>query len=232
MNDLVFVGLPHSGSIAADSFDGLAKASLKGVPYCIKKEGSSALTRNFNALVLACRQMRDPKPTHFAMHHSDIVAQEGWLDILLHELKAHDADVISTVMPIKDERGLTTSGAFNADFTKIKRFTMHELQALPWTFTAPAGRALAINTGLMLMRTDRPWFNDLVFRFEDEITQRDGVDLVLCRSEDWLMSEFLAKAGAKVCLTRIPRCAHIGFRAWSNQGAYGEVKEEEGKWWR
>lgn len=231
MSDLVLIGLPHSGTIAADSFDGLARASLNGVQYGIKKEGSSALTRNFNALLLACRSMT-PRPTHFGMHHSDIVAQEGWLDILLGELKAHDADVISTVMPIKDERGLTTTGAFNEDFTKIKRFTMHELQALPWTFTAPPGRALAINTGLMLMRTDRPWFNDLVFRFEDEIANKDGVDMVLCRSEDWLMSEFLAKAGAKVIVTRIPRAVHVGFRAWSNQGAYGTEKEEEGKHWR
>ncbi len=231
MNDLVFVGVPHSGTIVADAFDGLAKASLKGVPYGVVKEGSSAITRNFNQLLLTCRKMQ-PRPTHFAMHHSDIVAQEGWLDILLEEMRANNADVISTVMPIKDALGLTTTGAFNADFTKIKRFTMHELQALPWTFTAPPGRALAINTGLMLIRTDRPWFDDLVFRFEDEIVQRDGVDMVLCRSEDWLMSEFLAVRGARVFVTRIPRCAHVGGNAWSNQGAYGTEKEEEGKHWR
>lgn len=228
---VVFVGVPHSGTIAADSGDGLAQASERGVPYCIKREGSSALTRNFNALLLACRSMT-PRPTHFAMHHSDIVAQTGWLDVLLGELRAHDADVISTVMPIKDERGLSTTGAFSADFTKIKRFTMRELDATPWTFVAPPGRALAINTGLMLMRTDRPWFKDLVFRFEDEITERDGKPLVLCRSEDWLMSEFLAKAGAKVCVTRMPRAFHVGFKAWSNQGAWGTEKEEDGKWWR
>lgn len=226
---LVFVGVPHGGSIVAEAHHGLAKAS-DSIPYGVSFEGSSGLTRNFNQLLLNCRNT--PGITHFSMHHSDIVAEPGWLDTLMRELKHHDADVVSTIMPIKDDRGLTTTGAFSADRRKIKRFTMRELEAMPATMTAPPGRVLAVNTGLFLMRADRPWFKQLVFRIEDDIVERDGATFVSFRSEDWLFSEFLATVGAKVCVTRMVKALHVGQRAFSNQGGWGTEKEEDGKWWR
>lgn len=231
MSDRVFIGLPHSGTITTDAFPGLCGAS-QSIEYGIERQGSSALTRNFNALLLQARLMQ-PRPTHWGLHHSDIVAPVGWLDTLMHEMKTHDADVISTIMPIKDIRGLTTTGAFSPDFTKIKRFTMQELEALPETFGVPkSGGALAVNTGLFIMRTDRPWFDELVFRFEDEITERDGHPLVLCRSEDWLMSEFLAKAGARVFVTRKVKAFHVGQYAYPNHVPFGTEEKDDFKWYR
>lgn len=227
---IVFIGIPHSGVIATDALPGLMRAS-SSVMYGIERQGSSALTRNFNMLLLQCRQS-NPHPTHFGLHHSDIVAQPGWLDILMGEMAKYDADVVSTVMPIKDERGFTTTGAFSDDFTKIKRFTMREIEALPETFTAPNGRALAVNTGLFVMRTDRPWFERLAFRFEDEIVERGGQQMVLCRSEDWLMSEFLAREGARVWATRKVKAYHVGQFAFPNQGGHGTEESEDPKWWR
>lgn len=230
MSDLVLMGIPHSGTIVTDALPGLQRAS-DTIQYGVMREGSSALTRNFNKLLLRCRQ-ETPRPTHWGLHHSDIVAEPGWLDVLMAEMKSNNADFMGTVMPIKDGNGFTTTGAFSEDFRKLKRFTMSELERMPDTFCAPPGRALAVNTGLFIMRTDRPWFDDLVFRFEDDIVERDGQAMVLCRSEDWLMSEFLANRGARVFVTKKVRAHHVGVFAFPNFGWHGNTQEEDAKWFR
>lgn len=233
MSTLVFLGLPHNGEMSVGAFRGLAGASQSGIPFVFEDAASSLLQRNFNELLAKCR-MHDPRPSHFALHHADIAANVGWLDIMLDEMRSLDADVISAVSPIKDHRGLTTTGRFSEDFTKLKRFTMSEIMAMPETFGAEeAGGPLAVNTGLMLIRTDRPWFDRLVFQMQDGIhADDDGKLAVWCRSEDWLASEWLHQQGARVFATRKVRLAHMGTRPFYNFVEHGTEKSEEERNWR
>ncbi len=45
------------------------------------------------------------------------------------------ADVIATVVPIKDNRGLTSTGLQDPDTLQIRRLTMTEVFRLPVTFS-------------------------------------------------------------------------------------------------
>lgn len=230
---LVFLGLPHNGTLCAQSFKGLAGATQKGVPFMFEESCSSLLARNFNELLVLCRT-HDPRPTHFAMMHADICPEVGWLDVMLDEMEKFDADVISAVSPIKDSKGLTTTGRFSRDFSKLKRFTMAEIMELPETFGRPdvGYNALAVNTGLILVKTSVPWFDEMHFRMEDGIEWRDGRLIAWCRSEDWLWSEWLAAKGARVFATRRVRLAHMGQRPFYNCVRHGTETSEEERLWR
>lgn len=82
--------------------------------------------------------------THFMMQASDVhaPAHEGgftpWLDILIDEMEKYDLAVISAVVAIKDDRGITSCGLGNPkdDWTIWRRFTTQEVEKLPATFDA------------------------------------------------------------------------------------------------
>ncbi|MGD0781228.1 MAG: hypothetical protein ABSA30_00050 [Candidatus Aminicenantales bacterium] len=80
-----------------------------------------------NALNLAAAG----EATHFAMLHADVAPQEGWLDILADELDRLQADLVSAIVPLKDARGVTSSGIGDPcdPWHPLKRFTMRELFA-------------------------------------------------------------------------------------------------------
>ena len=145
--------------------------------------------------------------THFAMLHCDIAAEEGWLDILAEELERFDADMISAIVPLKDARGVTSSGiADPADrWHPLRRFTMCECFRLPETFSA----ADAGHKGACLLHNDGCWMADLRqekfrreypdgrlvadFQFPREIFRdpADGKFHVRAESEDWFFSRRL-----------------------------------------
>lgn len=227
----VFIGLPHNGSLVPDAIHGLLSPS-EGILFTIQTSGCSLLQYNFNKLLAQARSLKDPKPTHFVLHHADIVCQRGWLNVLMSEMESHQADVISAVSPIKSEEGLTSTGAFSEDMRELKRFTMRDLAKLPETFCAPEGRALAVNTALMMVDLRQPWIKDLVFRFEDAIEENETGLTVRCRPEDWLVSEFFHRAGARVFATRKVKLAHVGVKAYSNQGDWGTLETDEPKRFR
>src|SRR5215471_7104271 len=66
----------------------------------------SDIDSNYSSLLCIC--LNNPTPfDYFAMLHSDIEPQPGWLDILYEEMQAMEADVISAVVPIKNDQGTT-----------------------------------------------------------------------------------------------------------------------------
>ena len=106
----IFLAVPHYGAIVPEALVSLTMASCKH-RVSLTTNGASLLAFNFNSLWgSALNQRRDKGLTHFAMHHADVGAEPGWIDILLEEMAKVGADVIATVIPIKDNRGLTSTG--------------------------------------------------------------------------------------------------------------------------
>lgn len=167
--------------------------------------------------------------THFAMLHDDIVPQPGWLDILLAEMDAHDADLISAVVPIKDHLGLTSTGIdVTGDLWNPRRLTLAEVHSLPETFgDAEAGGPLVLNTGCWVCRIDRPWAEQVCFRQQDKIVKgADGKFEPHTMPEDWDFSRQLRSHGAKLLATRKVQLYH-GLPAYTNARVWGSWKTDE-----
>jgi hypothetical protein len=49
----------------------------------------------------------------FAMLHADVAPEPGWLDKLIAEAEQHGADIVSTVIPLKDFTGKTSTAIAN-----------------------------------------------------------------------------------------------------------------------
>src|ERR1700722_2018308 len=108
MHPSVFLAVPHYGDLVAEALPSLITASCRTdtTRISLNTNGASLLAFNFNLLwCAALNQRRDKSLTHFAMHHADIQAEVGWLDQLIDEMAAVQADVLSVVVPIKDEKG-------------------------------------------------------------------------------------------------------------------------------
>jgi hypothetical protein len=198
----------------------------------VERRGQSLLANGFNYLwVDALRGGYD----YFVMLHADVEPRPGWLDILVDELEAHEADVVSCVIPIKGPYGITSTGIGQRDdpWHLLRRLTMHEIVRLPETFSAEdAGypdHPLAVNTGCWVADLRKDWCretdNDGVlkasFSIDDRIIQ-DGDDWkVECRPEDWRWSRQLWEMGCKVLATRKVQLIHHGDGQYQNSQAWG-----------
>jgi hypothetical protein len=140
----VFLGIPHSHSVLPSTIRTVLECTLEPqlIRLTLADAGGSLLCRNFNHLwALALNERQRSGVDIFAMLHADIQAQAGWLDLLVGELLRLDADVISAVVPIKDSRGLTSTGFSDPEDPRVERLAVRELQSLPRTFDAlGAGR--------------------------------------------------------------------------------------------
>lgn len=181
--------------------------------------------------------------THFAMLHADIAPQPGWLDVLLEELDRRELDLVSAVAPIKDYRGLTSSGIGDpADrWRPFRRFTVREVCAMPETFTAAevgyADKYLLHNTGCWACDLRNPLFRQTdaegtlrcFFDFPRR-SYRDpdsGAFAIACESEDWYFSRQIAALGARTAITRKVRLAHRGAADFPNNAPWGRQEHDE-----
>jgi hypothetical protein len=228
----VYIAVPHHSELTPQVLPGLILASERH-RYSINTEGGSLLALMFNVLWCRALNKRDQGITHFAMHHSDIEAEPGWVDKLIDELDAKGADIISTVMPIKDNRGVTSTGWQDNQTKKIRRFTMTEIMAMAPTFniydTEHLGASLMVNTGLWLCRFTEPWVEEVCFHIQDAITrQEDGTFWPRCIPEDWAFSAWAAEQGLHVAATRAVKAIHHGRAGYSNQSAWGQWQTDQG----
>lgn len=232
----VFVGVPVYDNIAPEAIDGLACASST-IRWYRDLAKSSVLPHGFDMLWETCLNNRNLGFTHFAMHHSDIQSPVNWLDMLYEEMERVGADLISVVSPIKDDRGLTSSGLRRSDCS-IRRFTMKEIMRLPETFTqsdllglAPIGETgqLMVNTGLWLCRLG-PWVDKFPgFAMLTAIdTELDGKKKSKMLPEDWNFSRWLAENNIRVFLTRKVSIDHWGRKAFNNREAWGTWETDLG----
>lgn len=176
--------------------------------------------------------------THFAMLHSDISPSQGWIDILASEMTRTGADLISTVVAIKDDRGLTTTGVGDASdvWNAFRRFTMREIHSLlPETFsigdTPHPDKYLLHNTGCWLADLRNPKWREvgedgflkatLSFPIGAHVMP-DGMIEHKRESEDWYFSRQIAALGLKTVATRKVSAAHYGAAAYSNDKPWGD----------
>src|SRR5215469_14487821 len=95
---LVFLSVPTYGEIVTEAFNSLHLAATK-TRYYVHPDTTSLTQHTFNVVWTKCLNHRHLGVTHFAMHHSDIEAQQDWLDILMEEYDRVGADILSVVVP-------------------------------------------------------------------------------------------------------------------------------------
>lgn len=236
----VYLAVPAYGPMPPQTVSSLYSAVRGNSPvvadWTLRLEGGSLLALAFNRhWCLAMNQRASRGWTHFAMHHGDIEAAAGWLDVLVEEMERTGADILSVVNCIKDERGLTSTGIQNRKTGGVRRLTMKEIHALPETFDAGTagakeGECLAVNTGLMLIDLRKPWVDEFPgFTITDHLSRTTEGKLVpLGMPEDWAMSLWAAEHGLKVLATRKVATAHYGGYGYRNDRVWGEWDVERG----
>lgn len=194
---------------------------------------SSDYCRNFNGMWIQAHNDKTKAFSHWAMQHDDIVAEAGWCDKLIDEMDRVGADVMSTIIPLKDHRGLTTTGIRDPKRGGIRRFSMREIhEQLPPTFSIEEVKAagfqlgrddtLLVNTGLWVVRFDK--HKAVLRRYPGFCTTHtigqnaDGNLVCAELTEDWDFSEWARRAGLKVFATRIVTAIHEGDWATDDKG--------------
>jgi hypothetical protein len=228
----IFLAVPHYGAIVPDALPSLCLPSVRH-RVLLNTNCASLLAHNFNRLwCTALNERQDKCLTHFAMHHADIAAPAGWLDVLLEEMERVGADVISCIVPIKDARGLTSTGLQDPETGEITRFTMKQVLQLPETFDA-AGLGsvhhLMVNTGLWVCDFGEAWVEQVCFEIRDRITRGTaGRYIANALPEDWNFSAWCARQGLKVFATRKVPVSHHGTAVFKNDSGWGEWHSDQG----
>lgn len=211
-------------------------------PVVVRGGRNSILTRNFNdGLCMALQARRRGLDIQwFGMLHDDVQPKtEWWLDVLIDTLESGNYDVVSTIVAIKDWRGVSSTGIGHADEAQRwhprLRFTFHELATMPTTFTAAdvgyPDSPLLVNTGCWVARLDSlaMWVrHGGCFRNEDRIVvNRDGDHFAECVSEDWRASRDWHALGFRVAATRAVVATHWGDAPYRNDIAWGRYEHDE-----
>jgi len=229
----------HDGLFAL--FRSLGNMKEFGFEVTYQKAQGSFLTYNFNK---AWANALNLDADYFAMLHDDICPEQSWLAKLMTIMQERDADVVSTLMPIKSPEGNTTTaiGHETERFRPAFRITMSEAQQLPWTFNAEdigyPGRVLLFNTGCWLVNLRKPGVRETdengrlkaYFDVANEIRWHEDLQqwVAAAFSEDWWFSRRLheiTNGTAKVFVTRTVHTEHIGGQRWHNQEAWGHSRD-------
>ena len=178
--------------------------------------------------------------THFVQLHSDIAPRGNWLDLLLDDLDRHSLDMVSAICPIKDTRGVTSSGIGdpNNKWEPWRRFTMHEVCEQPLVFDAATfgyeGWPLVHNTGCFACDLRNPLFSStepdgtakIYFDFPSKVYQKENGEFDNRReSEDWYFSRKLHELGGKSAITRRVRLSHRGVMDFNNFEPWGSFTD-------
>lgn len=233
---VLYAAMPHYGGCSFEAAAALFHAS-KLCRVLERGLGGSLLAMTFNALWCEALNLRaELGVTHFAMLHADVAAQTCWADVLLAEMAATGAGVVSAVLPIKDDRGLTSTavGTRGRQWDGFRRLTMAEVQSLPETFTladlglSEHAHTLLVNTGCFLADLRQPWCEKVWFEVRDRISRGpDGKFRADNWPEDWHLSQQLQRLGVPVAATRKVRAVHEGRRGYGNGAAWGTWQHDE-----
>jgi hypothetical protein len=189
----------------------------------------SVTPRVFNSGLL--KAVRDDYDC-LAILHADVAAQPGWLSRLWWEMREHEADVISAIVPLKDGYQWTST-AVHTNIDLYRKLLLSECHnKLPTTFDVNApwlqgmhAHTLLLNTGCMLMRLDRAWLYEWQgFQFRSCIDW-DALTQDTC-SEDWLMSEQLSwMGGVRLMATTAVRTHHWGPKEYASHDVHVDTTE-------
>lgn len=240
---ICFVALPYHAYILPETLFAVLGCATAGRIQTVvpRPRKGSMLPDVFNATWCDALNMRDgirqPKvPLDlYAMAHSDIELAPYFLDTLYDEKVRFGADVVSAVVPLKEDSGLTSTAYWTP--TGPMRLTMKEVAQLPETFGMDDVRAvlkvpawcgpLLVNTGCWLADLARPWCDEVHFEFLTNIVkEKDGFRVPVKMSEDWRLSKMLHERNCKVLATRKVALNHHGDGKWTNQGAWGRLDHD------
>jgi hypothetical protein len=223
----IFLGVPTSGSVRNGALTAFTSAS-RNHKFMARTCDAGYIPHNFNCLWADAYNQRDElKLDRFAMHHHDIRAEIFFLDSLMDEMERVDADILSVVMAICDDRGLSSTGIHVPGTWDTRRLTMSEAHDLPPTFsiadTPWPGAWLAINTGLMLCRFDKSWVDEFPgFQLRTRLIDADGKKFAVQWPEDFELSRWANERGLSVFATRKVAAWHRGEKEYGNSLPWGE----------
>lgn len=228
--------------IAMPTYDGHVDFLVQAAVYretsghadrMVGAQQSSLLANCCNQLYCIALNDRDTYG-RFMMWHSDVRTKaSGLITGLIQEKQRLKADVISVLLPIKDEKGLTSSGLMYGKGNKRRRrrLTIKEAEKLPETFhrshlcelwDASRDSVFLVNTGLILWDLNNYWAEKLYFNICDKIVkQPDGKYLAAVQPEDWNLSQQFYDLGLSVWCTRKFEAWHKGVGLYTNQGSWG-----------
>lgn len=231
----VFLAMPRYGLVSPEAMIGKvapcrgAADDSNGPTVVMHGDcSSSLLPHSFNVQLAEALDMRDAgQVTHFAMIHSDVAPRGYWLDDLWRIMSERGDDLVSVVVPIKDQSPRRTSTAIGDrdDPWTLKRFIgLDDRLRLPETFgpsdVCGPGEVLLVNTGLWLADLRRPYWDDFAFGFETRITRGDdGRRTAWVRPEDWELSRLLDRCHAPYSATWSVRVKHFGHAWWDSHDA-------------
>lgn len=236
----VLVGVPtYNGQVDARQALYLFAARRDNLITDVRTRSLSLLAYCFNSLW--CEALNDKTYDYFLLLHADIVptAPIGWLSKLIQEATNARADLLSAVVPIKNQDGLTSTALQTEQHAIPRRLTLHEVMQLPATFAAAdvakqfgypddTAQQLLVNTGCMLMdlRRNRDKWEQMYFRITDRIEKRNGKFVPLVDPEDWDFSRQAHAQGLKVAVTRAVTLLHNGSADYSSAGVWGNLEHD------
>lgn len=241
------------GQFCWGAVSGLLDASRRHQTLCINNGNGFD---DMNALWAQAQNLYEAgKITHFAMLHSDVVPMAYWLDVLIGEMEDRSLDMISAIIPIKDARGVTSSGigSLSNPWGAFRRFTMRETMSIPemlqlsdTPYADDPDKFLLHNTGCFVCDLRNPLFSSTredgslrcFFDFPTKITRSEqgpnaGQWINHRESEDWFFSRAVHELGGKTALTRRVTLAHRGALDYINYAPWGdyEVDENTRRFW-
>lgn len=242
----VFMAMPHyTSAVHIGAAQAFFVTGSRGAVDIVRHQtwGGSLLAKSFNMLWAMALSVAEKEGCEwFVMLHADIVPEHGWVDKLVTEGERIDADVISVVMPLKSQKGLTSTAIDNPHdiFQPLRRLTMREVHSgkIPETFVADDlsdNIELLINTGCMAARLDRPWCRAVdsdgnlrsTFSIADRIKRIDGKWNVGVAPEDWQWSRTINELGGKVAATTAVKASHYGEAGYPNDSGWGAFENDE-----
>ena len=232
----VLVGIPtYKSDMHARVVHSLVRALPPGSKHMIDlaETDSSACAMTMNHLwCYALEQKAAGQFTHFLMLHSDVEPEPHFVEKMLTIMDATKADVLSVVIPIKDNYGFTSTaldeqvGDYDPEF-RVRRLTLHEIfNNYQPTFTDDK---LLINTGLMLVDLRKDWVEDtdnVYFTLRDKIIKYRGRRMAHMMPEDWGFSRMARAKGASLWATREIKVNHYGLAAFTNVFPWGSEKTD------
>ena len=233
--DSVFVAIPTRGSMHPGILTSTHQMARRTSIYNIKTHACSLLTLSFNMMWADALNERK-NITHFFMIHDDIhPLDQWWMDTMMDELKRSKADILSAVVPIKDDRGLTSTAIYHPPTKKIKRITMTDSCKLPKTFDAAdfgyPECVILPNTGFWICDFTKPWVEKICFTIRDRIffdpNDGEGKWKAQCFSEDWHFGVQAHNLGLRVCATSAVKLIHRGVFEYPNFEAWGRIKDDD-----
>ncbi len=199
----------------------------------------SMLPLSFNMLWCdAWNKHKEMGITHFCMVHSDVAPLDrGWLGTLLDRQRKSGADILASVIALKDERAQSSTGALNVHTREMRKFTLDECHGMGKdTFDINdagfPGHCLLMNTGCWICDINESWFKKMCFRFHDHIIEMpDGTLKAACVGEDWLFSIDAWRLNLKCFATTALVIEHQGVYQYPNIPGWGTKEKDVSLAW-